>query len=313
MPILKKQAFRLAFCFFARGLENVGFYGIINIETLDKEELTMSFIEYCKIMEEHGIGDLCFLYNDKECNITMEYLEFTLQYTVEIGCDKYYFDDFDDVISTKYPSTGKDLKEMWNEIEILSIDGFVEDEYDTIDGFEEDEYYTKDCSFNYVQYLEEQGKLQYGYNHGAGKSFFMQLKYAILGILILPILSILIPLLGVGNWNVLILTGGLAVIAIIVAIIAMLRNRISIGYRITTKKIFIYYGVGFVTTYDNIKKVKLKKSIFKKGHGTVKIYVKKGISLNYRIKSVPKAEEVYNLIVKNIEKNRNQYNTPVVF
>ena len=86
----------------------------------------------------------------------------------------------------------------------------------------------------------------------------------------------------------------------------MLRNRICVNYQITTKRIFTFNGLSCETTYDNIKKVKLRKSILNKSYGTIKIYVKKGISLNYYLESIPNAEEIYNIIMINIRRNRKE-------
>ena len=105
----------------------------------------------------------------------------------------------------------------------------------------------------------------------------MHLRYMVLGALILPVLSILIPLFGIGNWNTVLLFVFFAVLALIVGVIVMLRNRVCVTYNITTKRIFIFNGLSCETTYDNIKKVKFRKSIFNKGYGTIKLYVKKGI------------------------------------
>lgn len=55
-----------------------------------------------------------------------------------------------------------------------------------------------------------------------------------------------------------------------------------------------------------IKKVKLRKSILNKGYGTIKLYVKKGLSLNYHIEDIPNPEEIYNLIMENIKINSNE-------
>ena len=43
-----------------------------------------------------------------------------------------------------------------------------------------------------------------------------------------------------------------------------------------------------------------------KGYGTIKIYVKKGISLNYYLENIPNPEEVYNIIMINIQQNRKE-------
>jgi hypothetical protein len=72
-----------------------------------------------------------------------------------------------------------------------------------------------------------------------------------------------------------ILFGGAAVFSLIVASIAIWKNKLDISYQITTKKIFVDKGMPLSTTYENIKKVKLKKSLFNHNRGTVKLYLKK--------------------------------------
>lgn len=252
----------------------------------------MRFEEYCKIMKEHGIGEFLFLYDKKECSIMMEILDFSFNYSICFGDEFYNSDDFDEIISCKYLSIGKTLQEIWDEIEILSIDGVSENDYDV-----------QTCSCNYVARLKQMGELQWSYSHSVKKSFFMQLRYMILGVLILPVLSILIPLFGIGNWNTVLLFGTFALLALLIGIIIMLRDRVCVNYNITTKRIFTFNGLSCETTYDNIKKVKFRKSIFNKGYGTIKLYVKKGLSLNYHIEDIPNPEEIYNLIMENMKEN----------
>ena len=252
----------------------------------------MRFEEYCKIMKEHGIGEFLFLYDKKGCSIMMEILDFSFNYSICFGDEFYNSDDFDEIVSCKYLSIGKTLQEIWDEIEILSIDGVPENDYDV-----------QTCSYNYVARLKQMGELQWSYSHSVKKSFFMQLRYMILGVLILPVLSILIPLFGIGNWNTVLLFGIFALLALLIGIIIMLRDRVCVNYNITTKRIFTFNGLSCETTYDNIKKVKFRKSIFNKGYGTIKLYVKKGLSLNYHIEDIPNPEEIYNLIMENMKEN----------
>lgn len=252
----------------------------------------MRFEEYCKIMKEHGIGEFLFLYDKKGCSIMMEILDFSFNYSICFGDEFYNSDDFDEIVSCKYLSIGKTLQEIWDEIEILSIDGVPENDYDV-----------QTCSYNYVARLKQMGELQWSYSHSVKKSFFMQLRYMILGVLILPVLSILIPLFGIGNWNTVLLFGIFALLALLICIIIMLRDRVCVNYNITTKRIFTFNGLSCETTYDNIKKVKFRKSIFNKGYGTIKLYVKKGLSLNYHIEDIPNPEEIYNLIMENMKEN----------
>jgi hypothetical protein len=67
----------------------------------------------------------------------------------------------------------------------------------------------------------------------------------------------------------------------------------------------VYKGISLSTTYDNIRRVKLRKSIFNKNRGTVKLYLKKGLSMNYSLEMVPELEKVYQLILNNLRSNKD--------
>ena len=255
----------------------------------------MLFKDYYKIMKEHGIGELVFLYDNKKCAIRMEIINFSLNYSIYF-CEEFdSSDDFDEIVSLKYLSIEKTLEEIWDEIKILSIDGVSENDYDV-----------KTCSYDYVERLRQIGVVQWSYSHSVKATVFMFLPYMIIGALIVPTLSILLPLFGIGNWNVVLMAGILAVLVLIVSIVAISKSRVSIVYNITTKRIFTFNGLSFETTYDNIKKVKLRRSIFKKGYGSVKVYVKKGWSPNYHLENIPNPEEVYNIIMINIQQKRKE-------
>ena len=100
------------------------------------------------------------------------------------------------------------------------------------------------------------------------------------------------------------LVAGISVVTLIPAGVVIWRNRIEYGYYISSKKIVIYHGIVWETTYENIIAVKLKKSILKNTAKTIKLYVKKGWSINYTLRNIPAAESVYNLIMEN-RKNAN--------
>ena len=254
----------------------------------------MTFEEYYQTMKEHGICELFFLYNDKECRVFMEIHGFSLYYSMFNGETNVFFNDLDELVTANF-FDGKSLKDIWNEIEIIAIDGVSEKEYDA-----------ETCSFNYVKYLQEQGDLLWSGSLGVKRSFFLQLKYACFGLLLVTVPWVLFPILQLSNWNIMILVGGCAVFSLVIASIALLKNRLDINYTVTTKKIFAFKGLSVSTTYDNIKRVKLKKSIFNKKRGTIKIYPKKGLSLNYHFEWIEEPEKVYALILENIEKQAKE-------
>ena len=250
----------------------------------------MTFAEYSRIMKEHGIGELFFLYDDKEYKVSMGVQGLNIYYVIYNGETVTFFDNSDALFYTE-KFEGKTLEDIWSEVEILEIEGVSLEEYDV-----------DTCSFNYIKYLEEQGELQWSCSLGVKKSFLIQLKYVFVGMMLFLFPLMLFPILNLSNWNIMFLFGGVAVFTLIVSSLALWKNKLDISYQITTKKIFVNKGMSLSTTYDNIKKVKLKKSIFNKNNGTVKIYLIKGLSINYSLEGISDCSKVYKMVLENLKK-----------
>ena len=250
----------------------------------------MTFKEYDQIIKTHGIGELSFLYREREYQAMMGYQHLKLYYYIYDGKAMTAFDGADELVSAKF-FDGKSLEDIWEEITILEIDGASEDAYDV-----------EACSFDFVNYLKSQGELQWSYSLGVKKSFLLQLKYALFGMLLVLLPVMLLPILHVMNWNGLLFFGGIALIVFSIAAFAIWRNQIDISYEITTEKIFVFNGLSLETSYDNVKRVKLKRSLFHRNVGTVKLYLKKGLSMNYHLQWVPDCDKVYALILANMKK-----------
>ncbi len=156
--------------------------------------------------------------------------------------------------------------------------------------------------FDFVPENEDDEEVQWEYTLSKKQTLLYSLKFVVIAVLPFPFLSMLFPILGLANWYIVLLVGGAVLFTLGIASFAMWRSGAIIAYTVTAERIIVWKGTLFVTTYDNIKSVKLKKSKRKKNTGTVKIYVKKGLSLNYHIVGVPNPEEVYHLIMNN--KNR---------
>lgn len=263
----------------------------------------MKFETYLDIMQNHGIREMVFTFLGNEFCVYEEFnadgcgcLTFSIimpEHMEEFG-RVYDFDSIKELVEAKV-FDNRSLQEIWNDIEIISLDGASESEYDP-----------EEFSFNFAKAVSDFGEIQWKYSLSVKKSFLYQLKYCVLSILIFPILFFtLFPILGILNWwNT---VGFLAcmIIAIGTSIIALLRTRNCFGYIVTDKKLFVFKGFTAETTYDNIKKIKLKKSIFNKNVGTIKVYVKKGLSIRFHILSIPEPTDVYNLILKNLNNNVN--------
>lgn len=250
----------------------------------------MIFEEYYRIMKEHGICELFFLYRDRECSVIMHINGLKLHYFLDDGVAFHTYDCLDDLVLASV-FDGKSLRDVWDEIEILTIDGVGVKDYDV-----------ETCSFDYIAYLKEQGELQWSCCLGVKRSFLLNLKYALIGVIPFLILGMLFPIFHLSNWNFLLLIGFAACFALTVATIALLKNKQNFNYQITDKKVFVYKGLDVSTTYDNIKRVKLKRSIFHKNIGTVKLYLKKGLSINYSLERIPYPEKACELILENMKK-----------
>lgn len=242
-------------------------------------------------MRNNGIGDFVFRYIDEEFFISIECVGTHLSYSINrSNKSQSHFDDFEEMINAKVFEE-KTLSEIWKDIVILSIDGLDESEYDVSN------------SFNYIQWKRDQGELQWQhYIASDAWIFFYRLKFVLIPIVIFMLLSCLLPILNLTNWNFLFLSGIIAVMTLIFAGIVMLKNKISINYTVTDKRIKVFKGIYFETTYDNIKNIKLKRSIFKKDWGSIKLYVKKGLSINYHIINIPDVEHVYKIIKENLKR-----------
>ncbi len=241
-------------------------------------------------MQEDGILEFIFLYADIEYFISVQFDEDKKTHSGYILWkdeeELKRFDDFEILISSP-AFNEKTLAEIWDDIEILSIDGDSESEFDP-----------------QTKYLREYEDWQWQYNLGIKRSFFAQMKVAFLACLVCVGLSAIFPLCGVSNWFFTALVAGISVVTLILTGVVIWRNRIEYGYYISSEKIVIYNGIVWETTYENIIAVKLKKSILKNTAKTIKLYVKKGWSINYTLRNIPDAERVYNLIMEN-RKNAN--------
>lgn len=250
----------------------------------------MTFEQYYQIMKTHGICDFFFQFDGTECAVMIGIHNFQLVYILSAKGHQESFNDLDACVSAPIFSGNRCLQEIWDEIEIIAIDDVPADEYDA-----------ETCSINYVQYIADQGELLWSCQLGTKRSFWVQWKYAMLGAWILPILSILFPLTGNSNWNVLFLTGGCAIFTLVIAAIVLLQHPLDINYQITTKKVFIFNGLSLNAEFSNIKKVKMRRSLFNKKRGTIKLKLKKGRSLNYVLEDIPEVDQVYNLILEKLQ------------
>ena len=68
----------------------------------------------------------------------------------------------------------------------------------------------------------------------------------------------------------------------------------------STKKVFIFDGLSRQTDLSNIKSVKMRRSLFCRDRGTIRLKLKKGISLGYALVNIPEVDKVYHLLLEKI-------------
>ena len=263
----------------------------------------MKFSEYCEIMRTRGIDELFLIYNDREYCIEMyaeNFLEYVagaplkLSYCVEFEYEK--FDSFDELLQANV-FEGNTLEEIWSKIEFATFNNKLEENFladldDTT--FEERMERRKQV------YLEENGIEQWSHTLTDEQSFWYRFQFVVIGALILPVLLQVFPILGLTTWYFELLMGGAILFTLIIAVIAMLKSPVVIHYAITNKLIRTFNGISCDTRYNNIRRVTMHKYRNKQGYGRIQIYVKKGLSINFRMVHVPDVENVYKLIMDNL-------------
>ena len=263
----------------------------------------MKFSEYCDIMQTRGINELLFCYNGGEDAIEMvadNFSEFVkgapLKVVYLVGWHAFEFDSFDELLQAKI-FDDKTLEEIWSEIYDVTFNGYTEEDFILND---DGLTFAERMEIAKQEYIEENGIEQWSHTLTDKQSFWYSFQFVVIGTLILPVLLQVFPILGLATWYFELLMGGAVLITLIIAVIAMLKSPVVIHYSITNKLIRTFNGINCDTRYDNIRKVTMRKYRNKQGYGRIQIYVKKGLSLNFRMVHVPDVENVYKLIMDNL-------------
>ena len=185
------------------------------------------------------------------------------------------------------------MEQIWEEIELIEIDCVSESEYESVS-----------CSEDYVFQMEEDGELLWRFLWGRKRTFWGRMRVAFLTALVLVGMSTSFPLLGLSNWGFVGLIGFISAVTLIAVGFGFWKMEDSCGYFISTKKVGIYDGTWHETTYENIQRVSLKRSLFAKASDTVSIKVKKGRSVWFTLRKLSEAEEVYRLIMEHLQERR---------
>lgn len=267
----------------------------------------MKFSEYCNIMQTRGIDELFFIYNHREYCIEMNagnFFEYVagaplkLEYCVEFEYDT--FDSFDGLLKAEI-FDGNTLEEIWSEIEFITFENKYEENFlADLDS----STFAERMERRKQAYLEEHGVEQWSHSLTDRQSFWYRFQFVVIGLLVIPVVFQLFPILGLANWYFELLMLAVVLISLPICAAAMVNSRVVIRYVVTDKRIKTFNGIECQTAYDNIRKVTMRKYRSKKGYGRIKIYVKKGLSLNFRMVHVPDVENVYNLITENLNNTR---------
>lgn len=268
----------------------------------------MRFEKYCEIMNTRGIGELSFIYDDAEYDIETvvdNFDEFVkgqpLKIIYGVNWDQYVYNSFDELLQAEI-FDGKTLQEVWQDIENVLFNGESEEE------FLAENYvstFAEIMELRKREYLEENGVEQWSHTLSDRQSYWYRFKFAAIGASILPVLLQIFPILGVANWYFELLLGGVLILSLVIAAIAMLHVNVIINYVVTDKLIKTFNGIERQTVYGNIRKITMRKYRRKQGYGRIQIYVKRGLSLNFRMVHVPDVEAVYKLITDNWQNSKN--------
>ena len=159
---------------------------------------------------------------------------------------------------------------------------------------------------NYIsepnRYYEKPYVSLWEYQLTRGQTWLYMMKFAIVGPVLIMMLSCLLPIFGQSNWNILWLSGGCCLFALVLGGILTWKNYLPISYEITDKGIIASKGMYYETSYNNIRSVKIKKNLFNKNKGSIKFKLKKGSSINYNFDNIENVEEAYKIIKEKIDK-----------
>lgn len=162
--------------------------------------------------------------------------------------------------------------------------------------------YLKNHITERYRFYEQPYNILWQYETTKFQTWVYMMKFVIIGPVFIILLSCILPLCGQSNWNILWLSGGCSLFAIIVASIVVLTGYNPITYGVTDKGIVACKGIYRVCSYDNIKKIKLKKSLFNQNKGSIKFKLRKGSSINYNFDKIENSEEVYKIMKEQMHK-----------
>lgn len=214
------------------------------------------------------------------------------------------------LVSLKYQSLEIEDEVGFYFYEDVSSDGFWSWEdlsgisyFDTIENAKKEAtIYLQNYITELYRFYGQPYNILWQYETTKFQTWVYMMKFGIIGPVIIILLSCILPLCGESNWNILWLSGGCSLFAMIVASILVLTGYNPITYEVTDKGIITCKGIYHECSYDNIKNIKLKRSMFNKNKGSIKLKLHKGSSINYNFDNIENPEEVYKIIEEQMNK-----------
>lgn len=252
-------------------------------------------------MDVYGVDELCFTYLKKQYVVELiadNYFRYVkgepLKTAYCVNFDEHKFYSFDDLLRARI-FDGRTLEEIWDEIENVTFNNCLTEE----------EFWAEAEESTFAERMEK-SKDEYLINGmdfwshvlSPKHSFIYRFKFAVLGILLIPTVLQVFPILGLVSWYFELLIGGAVLVALIIACIAIKKAGVRVEYVVTDKYVKKFNGKECRISYDDIRDVKIRKYRNKQGYGTVKIYSNKGLLYNLRMVQIPNVQDVYELITE---------------
>lgn len=270
----------------------------------------MTFLEYCDVMEAYGVDELCFTYLQKKYVVELiadNYLQYVkggpLKTAYCVNFDEHKFYSFDDLLRAQV-FDGRTLEEIWDKIENVSFNNCLTEE----------EFWEEADESTFAERMEKSkgeylinGMEVWSHALSPKQSFRHRFKFAVLGILLIPAVLQVFPVLGLVSWYFELLIGGAVLIALICAGIAVKKAGVTVEYVVTDKYVKKFDGKERRISYNNIRDVKIRKYLNKQGYGTVKIYSNKGLFSSLRMVQIPNVQDVYELITEIWQDSQHPY------
>lgn len=249
----------------------------------------MTYELFLNLMKTEGFGNFSFLVSDSQgtisCSLGVAIYEYKLMYWILVGNDIHQYEQLDAMLEAPV-FFDKKIKDAWDSFEIISINEQLEEDY-----------LSANDHFNIYEYQTKLGQLIWEYKPSVYQIYLYMIKIALIPLLSLNLIPLIIVLTGNANWFLMIFFGSITLLTFILFLIFGVRKNLNLHYYATDKGIYKEMGVmNYFAELANIKRLKLRRSIFNKNNGSIKVYVKKGLSLNYHLEGIKNIDDHFKIV-----------------